>query len=57
MSMTVRVPQSSACLVQAARCRAVGDGHGGAVDGGWRNKSPDPAGQAARLVIEQTAYL
>jgi hypothetical protein len=25
--------------------------------GGWQNKSPDPVGQAPRLVIEQTADL
>jgi hypothetical protein len=31
--------------------------HGSTAGGGWQNKSPDPAGQAARLVIEQTADL
>src|SRR5215470_7799775 len=29
--------------------------HGGGVPGGWQNKSSDPASQAPRLVIEQTA--
>jgi hypothetical protein len=27
------------------------------IAGGWQNKSPDPASQAPRLVIEQTADL
>jgi hypothetical protein len=33
--------------------------HGGLADGAWRNKSedPDPADQAARLVIEWTTDL
>ena len=31
--------------------------HGCGASGGWQNKSPDPASQAPRLVIEQTADL
>ena len=30
---------------------------GTVIAGGWQNKSPDPTGQAHRLVIEQTADL
>jgi hypothetical protein len=33
------------------------DDHGTTAGGGWQNKSPDPASQAPRLVIEQTADL
>jgi len=31
--------------------------HEGRAGGGWQNKSPDPAGQAPRLVIGWTASL
>lgn len=31
--------------------------HGSLDAGGWRNKSPDPADQASRLIIEWTTDL
>jgi hypothetical protein len=37
--------------------RRTNDDHGIWYRGGWQNKSPDPASQAPRLVIEQTADL